>query len=446
MPSATGKHHIDLIRHRELNALRRLMAERKHGMLHALTSRPAHASAVGGSTELSMASTSAPVTQTLERINAIEAQMTTTGHTLTSFMASIAPNREDATVLAAQLAAEIASEQAAIHTAADYFANDQLAQAQQCLEQAIAPSGLMSDHVPTWLALLDLYRASNQALAFDSLALDFSVRFGRSTPSWLSIPDSAKREVEAKKNPAQPSIGLTLQWSAPPHMTLADIERLMAQTLEAAQSGGKTLLITDWRDLATMEEACWPPLASVLSQLAQTRMKWQASGTPHLAHFFHGQTAPAALAKMAWLRCQNQMTAFEDCAMDYCAAFEVSPPDWQPPLCEMAQQEWLFSDEPLVTPSQHSQLLPKHQPLQLVGSVLGSIPTSFGSVSAALLSVACEHLVRCDFAATQALLKWAKALHEKGAQIEFCNVHRLIAAYFLAHGIFAYAKVITRKD
>jgi hypothetical protein len=39
-----------------------------------------------------------------------------------------------------------------------------------------------------WLALFDLYRATGQLAPFESQAVDFVNRFGRSAPQWYDMP------------------------------------------------------------------------------------------------------------------------------------------------------------------------------------------------------------------------------------------------------------------
>jgi anti-anti-sigma regulatory factor len=58
--------------------------------------------------------------------------------------------------------------------------------------------------------------------------------------------------------------------------------------------------------------------------------------------------------------------------------------------------------------------------------------------------VGCHDLVRVDFAAAGSLLNWAATRHAEGCQVQFRDVHRLVAAFFTVIGINEYAQVVPR--
>jgi len=58
--------------------------------------------------------------------------------------------------------------------------------------------------------------------------------------------------------------------------------------------------------------------------------------------------------------------------------------------------------------------------------------------------IGCGDLVRVDFAAAGSILNWVAMRQAEGKELEFQNVHRLVAAFFHIIGINEHAKVIAR--
>ena len=75
-----------------------------------------------------------------------------------------------------------------VEEAAIRFANGDDAGAEQGLLDSVGGEPGQS-RVEDWLALFDLYRATGQMAPFESQALDFVNRFGRSAPQWFDMPD-----------------------------------------------------------------------------------------------------------------------------------------------------------------------------------------------------------------------------------------------------------------
>ena len=66
-----------------------------------------------------------------------------------------------------------------LEEAAIRFANGDTEGAEASLLALLGDQGTRGEHVDTWLALFDLYRASGQQAKFDEAAFDFASRFGR---------------------------------------------------------------------------------------------------------------------------------------------------------------------------------------------------------------------------------------------------------------------------
>src|SRR4030095_7650845 len=73
------------------------------------------------------------------------------------------------------------------------FANGDDAGAEAGLMEVLAPQGGRSAHDETWLSLFGLYRPTGRQDRFETAAIDFAGRFGRSAPQWFSIPEAVGR-------------------------------------------------------------------------------------------------------------------------------------------------------------------------------------------------------------------------------------------------------------
>lgn len=429
--SAQRKQYADLIRHRELNALRRLMVGRH---VPSASVRP---------TQPMIRNTASSADQTVLRIDELEAQMnqvilervTTTQMPNGAFMhTQIQPTQIQPTQMG--LPADEA-EQAVIRQAAIHFANKQDQQVQQLLQSAIGPQSTQYDHVPTWLALFDFYRATHQPEPFEALALDFSVRFGRSTPTWVSIP--ALVPAAATKGHAD--------WLAPHYLDVQAAQTLCGLLRQVA--GTHQSIVLDWRELVDVEPNAWLELKLALHSLADQPVQCTLIGLASLEQTFTDGLADAMLARLALLRCLNQPTLFEALALDYCVAFEVSPPDWQASQCQLTLQDLGLAQvlDGAAANNELSQTPSSAAPLELMGE-MSVLPACFerSTLAADAVSVRCDRLVRMSPVAIAQLRVWVQTQKSRGTQISFLGTHRLIAAYLLSQGIYEFAKVVIRKD
>ena len=93
------------------------------------------------------------------------------------------------------------------------FANGDNEGAEAGLMEVLGPQGTRVNHDETWLTLFDLYRATGNQDQFESAAIDFAGRFGRSAPQWFSMPEIVGRmsQPAAATAPGQP----LADWTCP---------------------------------------------------------------------------------------------------------------------------------------------------------------------------------------------------------------------------------------
>ena len=63
-----------------------------------------------------------------------------------------------------------------------------------------------------------------------------------------------------------------------------------------------------------------------------------------------------------------------------------------------------------------------------------------------VMVISCARLVRIDFTAAGSVLNWVSARQSEGRQVQFVEVHRLVAAFFNVIGIGEHARIIARRD
>ena len=65
-------------------------------------------------------------------------------------------------------------------------------------------------------------------------------------------------------------------------------------------------------------------------------------------------------------------------------------------------------------------------------------------LGADVMVISCARLIRIDFSAAGTLLNWVTARQAEGRQVQFSEVHRLVAAFFNVIGINEHARVLPR--
>ena len=62
------------------------------------------------------------------------------------------------------------------------------------------------------------------------------------------------------------------------------------------------------------------------------------------------------------------------------------------------------------------------------------------------LAIPCDRLIRIDFTAAGSVLNWAAQQQAQGREVQFHNLHRLVAVLFNVLGVNEHAWVLPRKN
>ncbi|KRD42233.1 hypothetical protein ASE52_21465 [Acidovorax sp. Root275] len=361
-----------------------------------------------------------------------------------------------------------------LEEAAIRFANGDHAGAESGLLDVLAQhqQDAPDDQLEIWMTLFDLYRATGQHDRFDTLAIDFAAQYSRSAPLWFSMLEqlgmAPPPAAAAPGAPAAAPVGAVrrdFSWNAPPTLAVSSVAALQASLARSASPW--TL---SWARLGAIDEAAVPLLAEQFTRWAERDGQLVFSGVEKLNALLDAKTQSGDRStspewwslRMAALRLMGKPDEFELVALDYCVTYEVSPPSWVSPRCGYSDNEGVSSGSaPLAADSDFmaSDLGDASAPApletgpvaQLSGHIDGDATPLLEAFQAFLrpgvpLTIACDKLIRVDFAAAGSVLNWAAEQQGHGHVIQFHNLQRLVAIFFNVIGINEHAWVVPRKN
>jgi ABC-type transporter Mla MlaB component len=213
-----------------------------------------------------------------------------------------------------------------LENAALLYASGHAAPARHVLELGVANDNDAKVSPLAWLALFDLLQRTNDRAAFEQLALQYVVAFERSAPAW------EEREPQLRPG-TRPAAGgyFALTGKLSP-ANVPQIGHMLAATQKQSQ------VRLDLGSLNGADDAGAKLLADALIQL---RKRQYALVLQHPEKIQRALEAAVAQGRDAgegyWtlllelLQWQNDRKSFEDRAVDFAVAFELSPPSWEPP-------------------------------------------------------------------------------------------------------------------
>ena len=332
-----------------------------------------------------------------------------------------------------------------LEEAAIRFANGDVAGAEKSLLDALRGKDLAPSGAQSWAAaLLDLYRATSRRTEFDQAASEFYVHLDGAHPVWSNLGAAP----HARTGPAGAGNAL---WRSP--ALLEQESMLQLQELMASHSMPWHM---DWSALQEISPDALELLHGLFVSLCDEPVEICCAGLDVLlaalrARTPRGERQVDALwwqVRMNLLRVLSRQDEFDLLEFDYCVTYETSPPGWQDVRCQLEQVE----------PHEMHDVGPATAPMQygdedglsaLRGEILGDATEALSGlldfqVPGQLLLIGCSELLRVDFAAAGSILNWVAERQTEGRQIQFHNVHRLVAAFFNVIGINEHAKVIPR--
>lgn len=354
------------------------------------------------------------------------------------------------------------------------FANGDDANAEAALLEMLAPGGSRASQPEVWMALFDLYRATDQQEKFENAAIRFVQKFDRSAPQWFSMPGMVKQLAGPK--PQAPVSGQSADWICSSTMGIQTVAALKAALTKAPMPWR-----LNWSNLKTIELNAVEPLCKVFAGWSAQPVQLRFMGDAHFHQILQNATPSGDRAtpqewwqlRMEALRVTHRPDDFELVALDFCVTYEVSPPAWEVARCEyksMDNQGLAVAGNTIIgdvyrdsipsslsafdgdtqicaLSSQMGNLLS----VELSGQIEGDAVAMLKQLEAKLMGadimiISCAKLIRVDFSAAGTLLNWVSARQAENREVQFSEVNRLVAAFFNVIGITEHAKVTTRRD
>jgi anti-anti-sigma regulatory factor len=206
----------------------------------------------------------------------------------------------------------------AIGEAAILYASGQAENVETLLKSLLAET-----NPRIWHMLFDFYRIHRRQADFDRLALDYAMRFESSPPVW----ESGQRDPQkaSKKETSRPLV-------LPVRLDQTISEKL-GNILSSLDKS--TTLQLDFSKVSEIYPEGAQGVSDMLATSRKRNLKFQVSGagsmTDLLRSRMHSEPAIQAywLMLMAIYQLLGKQTEFEDMAVDFAVAFELSPPSWE---------------------------------------------------------------------------------------------------------------------
>lgn len=355
-----------------------------------------------------------------------------------------------------------------LEEAAIRFANGDDAGAEAGLLNALQSITATPESSTSWAAaLMDLYRATNNRARFDWAVIELAHVWGSAIPVWTALGDvsqgmdtTAAAPFSASKSSHRVLGVANAIWHCPPRLTALSME-----DLREAMSTQPMPWVLDWSAASVLEADAMPLLGGLFGSLCDEAVALQFGGAESLVLTLRATTPsgdrsvdPAWWAvRLNALRTMQMLDEFELAALDYCVTYEVSPPAWEPARCHYEPAELAASGGGMSSPSfESAATVPMGlldsvsvSGLELRGDVLGDATQALAGLDAACedggrIVVSCHNLIRVDFSAAGSILNWVALRQSEGNQVQFQDVHRLVAAFFNVIGINEHARVVPR--
>ena len=296
-----------------------------------------------------------------------------------------------------------------------------------------------------WLMLFDLYQIAANKAEFDALALLFTVKFEQSPPAWTERAGETSDPRRAQSRERKDFYAFK---PGPEGELAADIAKFVA----FAEEQGTIRL--DVGKVATVSAADATLLAGALGKLRRAKLPMWFNNLEALEGVLRAAfNEKSADPKPYWsllfelLILQGKAEAFEELALEYAVAFEVSPPNWEVYVNTVAAAAAKVAPQPA----------PKSGPaapdagFELKSVLSSSSANQMGELNAHAATrpkviVDMTKVLRIEFGYTSTLFDVVKAVQLTSKRMILTNLNEVNAALLEALGVNRYAILVRRKS
>lgn len=290
-----------------------------------------------------------------------------------------------------------------------------------------------------WLMLFEIFQIQGEKRQFEELALEFVVKFERTAPIWsdAKVP-GAKTEKSQTGSAAEGYVSLT-------GILKGDKDSLFQSLIQAAQKGAG--LRVDFSRLDGVDASGSRRLVETLQDLKKSGKKITPISAPRLADLLKGLIGHGGEDEQAYwqlllslYQCQGLQAEFEDLAVEYAVAFEVSPPSWEPtaqckPAVAVAEPSAAPHDEDVFYLSGVISTASEHQLQEM-----SHFAAAHDDVCLDMTAVP-----RVDFVSVGNFVTELARLSGSGKKVLIRNANEMIRALFGIMGVDQFATVQRRK-
>ena len=333
----------------------------------------------------------------------------------------------------------------AIEETAILFANGLIEPAEAGLRAAIQADQLGDAAQRGWLMLFELLQQRGDKAGFDSLTIEYVLRFESSPPAWIEYKDDTDLADVAS------AVGRPAQTAAAPIILLPEtVDEGVIKHLEQLKNHSQShqSITLDSSNVRSIDAVGAELLLRVINAFKRASHELLLQGadqlvTPLRAAVEAGRRDPSDAVWMLLLevfRLLNRQHDFEETGIQYCITYEVSPPSWEPAPPNLKTRA-AVPQKVVAEPTDG---------LSWRGTLRGEGEPHFGRLMASSridkrLVVDCTYLKRVEFATATGMLAMVTKVRQNGATIEFRNVNYLIGALFALLGVDAVAQIQLRR-
>jgi ABC-type transporter Mla MlaB component len=320
---------------------------------------------------------------------------------------------------------------AVLENAALRFANGHAADARKQLEEGIENDHDTKVSVLAWLALFDLLQRANDRAAFDRLAMQYVLQFERSAPAWEEAepdtPANAPRMIGG-------AIAVTGKVTASSVTQIEGLRRAVSRQMHGAR--------LDLMSMIDFDDTGARLLANALAESRRAGLGLQLLKSSKLdntlnAALKRGRAAGegAWLLSLEFLQWANDRSAFEDRAIEFAMAFELSPPSWEPPVAPIAPPTKAEEhDESTLAEADEQDMV------QWSGVMTGSLAPGLGKLQDSVhgkdvVAVDMTEVERIDFVCAGALLNLIGRIESQHKSVQIVGASPILRALLLLIGV-----------
>ena len=312
------------------------------------------------------------------------------------------------------------------------FANGHAADARKQLEEGIENDNDTKLSVLAWLALFDLLQRQKDRIAFDRLAMQYVMQFERSAPAWEE--DNSEKPAASSPRVVGGAIAVTGKVTASSVTQIEGLRRAVSKQMHGARLDLVSVIDFDDTGARLLTNALAEARRSGLGLQLLKGSKLDNAITTALAR---GRAAGegAWLLALELLQWANDRSRFEDRAIEFAMAFELSPPSWEPPVAPTAVPVKAAEPDDFALAEADEQEMVKWS-----GVMTGSLAPGLGKLADSthgkdVVAVDMTEVERIDFVCAGALLNLIGRIESQHKSVQIVGASPIIRALLLLIGV-----------